>query len=495
MPPLTPTSTSEKASLPQRAPDTIHVVNAGSALTRGRRTGGVVITNVGWWIRRLAVQYRISTRPSPSAGISTTHKFMDVAAVEVSLADAQYHAGRMLAPEPLAVESSSEQWAYAVSVPLRIDSIELALPLLVSVETVVTAGELGIVLVGGDWQTLLGPVGPTLRPGRHTARLLLNRYDSSIHLVFRNDTAGGTVCVFSVHSVSIGPAPAPADDAATLSSRLSEVLSADGSRLLLRRLARSGDPEPTASHHSDAIDVVQVEALQTRLAFRTPLSYPDTSRHKPLIDWRMEVDDAPILRYLYRNFAPRRHLEFGTWEGTGACYCLEESDATVWTINLPGGERLPDGFAYSSVVNNPPPGAVPVAEADGGSVYQTDAGVFVGHKYRQAGFGHRVCQILCDSRDWDTSAYPNEFFDSVRIDGGHSEEVVLSDTRKALAVTRPGALIMWHDFCPDPTALSKFESARGVVGILAREWTAIRAHLQDAFWIHPSCLLLGIRAR
>jgi len=80
----------------------------------------------------------------------------------------------------------------------------------------------------------------------------------------------------------------------------------------------------------------------------------------------------------------------------------------------------------------------------------------VSRRYREAGFGHRVCQIYCDSRTWDTSAYPRDFFDSVLIDGGHSADVVLSDTRKAFEVTRPGALIMWHDFCPDPTVLGAF---------------------------------------
>src|SRR5581483_11246495 len=105
-----------------------------------------------------------------------------------------------------------------------------------------------------------------------------------------------------------------------------------------------------------------------------PLDYPSASRHKRFADWKMEVDDAPILRYVYRQVRPRRHLEFGTWEGTGACYCLEECDANVWTINLPDGERDPSGVR----------------------VYEGDAGASIGHRYRSAGFTDRVCQILCD---------------------------------------------------------------------------------------------------
>jgi hypothetical protein len=91
---------------------------------------------------------------------------------------------------------------------------------------------------------------------------------------------------------------------------------------------------------SRLLDVVSVIDLHERLGFATPLEYPQGSMNKSFADWKMEVDDAPILRYIYRHVRPRRHLEFGTWEGTGACYCLDECDAHVWTINLPDGERI-----------------------------------------------------------------------------------------------------------------------------------------------------------
>jgi predicted O-methyltransferase YrrM len=230
------------------------------------------------------------------------------------------------------------------------------------------------------------------------------------------------------------------------------------------------------------------------LGFEAPLEYPGESLRKPLADWKMEIDDAPILRYLYRNFRPRRHLEFGTWAGTGACYCLSECDATVWTINLPEGELIDGKPAYASTLPQAPQSAQPIRLDRDGPVYQTDAGILIGKEYRDAGFGHRVCQIYCDSREWDISAYPPGFFDSVLIDGGHSEDVVLSDTRRALAVTRPGALIMWHDFCPDPAVFDACPSVIGVIACLTRHWTEFSATLRDAFWIRPSFLLVGIRS-
>ncbi|GAG34474.1 unnamed protein product, partial [marine sediment metagenome] len=66
-----------------------------------------------------------------------------------------------------------------------------------------------------------------------------------------------------------------------------------------------------------AIATVTVEQLHNRLGFKEPLKYPPTSRNKPLTAFNMDIDDSPILRYLYRNFQPRRHLEFGTWQGGG----------------------------------------------------------------------------------------------------------------------------------------------------------------------------------
>jgi hypothetical protein len=215
----------------------------------------------------------------------------------------------------------------------------------------------------------------------------------------------------------------------------------------------------------------------------------------------MEQDDAPILRYLYQAHQPRRHLEFGTWQGGGACTCLEASDATVWTLNLPDGETKPDGtWTYGERVrdeSNAPPGAVTAnygTDEEGPRTYhRTDAGGYIGRLYRERSLGHRVCQIYCDSRKWDTSAYPRDFFDSVLIDGGHQAEVVASDTRKALAVLRPGGLVLWHDFCPLPGAAQQFESIGGVTAAIESMLPEIIPQLSALHWINPSWILLGIK--
>lgn len=253
----------------------------------------------------------------------------------------------------------------------------------------------------------------------------------------------------------------------------------------------------------ERIPTVNIDVLHSRLAFDTACSYPQASRKKSYLDWKMELDDAPIFRYLYRNFQPHRHLEFGTWEGYGTRLCLEETDATIWTLNIPFGERDPvdDGrvcYSYSddkksidALEHWAEKIGVPVDVLTGSR--RTDCIGFIGRYYLEKELGNRVCQIYCDSQKWDISNYPQGFFDSVLIDGGHSKEIVSSDTRKAFKLIRPGGLILWHDFCMDSTIYQNFQATRGVMDSVYENWDFIQSNVQDLFWIEPSFILVGIR--
>ncbi|MFB3786089.1 MAG: FkbM family methyltransferase [bacterium] len=241
-----------------------------------------------------------------------------------------------------------------------------------------------------------------------------------------------------------------------------------------------------------AQNVVPVQELHKKMGWSTPLDYPAASLRKPLIQWKMEVDDSPIFRYLYRHFRPRRHLEFGTWQGTGVLYCLEECEATVWTLNLPRGETLPDGSpAYSVPASEAPDVPAWVRPVPGG--YQTDSCGFIGRYYLERNLGKRVCQIYCDSREWDIANYPEGFFDSALIDGGHQEDIVANDTRKAMQLVRSGGLILWHDFCPRPEVLNAYECARGVYRAIQASRPWLQTHMKELFWIYPSWILMGIK--
>jgi predicted O-methyltransferase YrrM len=124
---------------------------------------------------------------------------------------------------------------------------------------------------------------------------------------------------------------------------------------------------------------------------------------------------------------------------------------------------------------------------------RTDAYGQIGRKYLQAGWGKRVCQIYADSREWDTSAYPDGFFDSCLIDGGHTADIVENDTAIATRLVRPGGLVVWHDFCPEPDVLEACDSTRDVVKFIATREAELTRFFETLLWVSPSWLLFGVR--
>ena len=223
------------------------------------------------------------------------------------------------------------------------------------------------------------------------------------------------------------------------------------------------------------------------------------SPSKNLKEFKMEADDALILKIIYKTFGPRRHLEIGTWKGFGAKLALQNSSTTVWTVNPWEGETKIDGdFAYSESVKKTPTQKawwkiLSKGKQENSATIQTDAGNQIGHLYREAQLGGRVCQIYSDSRQWDTSNYPAGFFDSVLIDGSHEPEMVVHDTRKTTPLLRSGGIMLWHDYCPDPEVIQTMSSVRGVTRGIEMLDAYLKEHFSECFWINPSWLLVGIK--
>lgn len=234
------------------------------------------------------------------------------------------------------------------------------------------------------------------------------------------------------------------------------------------------------------IKSVRVEDLHEYFGFEEKLLLSKEINAKPLDKWVMEFDDGPIFKYIYRNFKPKRHLEFGTWQGTGTFFCLSECNASVWTINLPFGEKNSYSFLASETFS-----LNKWAEFSGINKEnkRTDSIGYIGRFYLEKGLGGRVCQIYSDSRDWDISNYPVAFFDTCLIDGGHTEDIVINDTMKALSLVCSGGLILWHDYCPD--VLGKCESVTGVVSAIDKLKEKLEAEMEFFYWIYPSWILIG----
>lgn len=245
---------------------------------------------------------------------------------------------------------------------------------------------------------------------------------------------------------------------------------------------------------SAKIQVVEAGYLHRFLGFDEVFVPALTSTEKSLNQWRMEDDDAPILAYLFRNFRPRRHLEFGTWRGFGARLCAMSCNAHVWTINLPDGETLQGRPAYNSLAEDLPALAgASLFEHQGKSYVRTDSGPFVGHLYREAGLADRVTQILADSSELPLDQFNRGFFDTCLVDGGHEGHIVVADSIRALGWVRPGGLCLWHDFCPDPEVQAISPAAEDVTLTLLEHWPRISALLERAYWVHKSHVLIGVR--
>jgi predicted O-methyltransferase YrrM len=57
----------------------------------------------------------------------------------------------------------------------------------------------------------------------------------------------------------------------------------------------------------------------------------------------------------------------------------------------------------------------------------------------------KITQLFADSKDFDESPYRGRC-DLVFVDASHARSYVESDSRKALAMVRPGGFVLWHDY-------------------------------------------------
>ncbi len=58
---------------------------------------------------------------------------------------------------------------------------------------------------------------------------------------------------------------------------------------------------------------------------------------------------------------------------------------------------------------------------------------------------------------------------------------------------RPGGLCVWHDFCPDPEALSAQPAPFGVVQAIVENIARRQPLFDRLYWIRKSWILVGER--
>ena len=141
-------------------------------------------------------------------------------------------------------------------------------------------------------------------------------------------------------------------------------------------------------------------------------------------DGNVNVAELAVLNALCRTYVPKSIFEIGTFNGRTTLNLALNSDARVFTLDLPGNSSA----------------AMPIA---GGDEKYIRLPVRGGHFQ---GRGLPITQLIGDSARFDFSPWYGQI-DLVFVDGAHDYGYVVNDTDVALRLLKPeGGVIIWHDY-------------------------------------------------
>jgi hypothetical protein len=145
--------------------------------------------------------------------------------------------------------------------------------------------------------------------------------------------------------------------------------------------------------------------------------------------------EAWMLAVLARGAS--RLFEFGTCTG---------KTAYLWAANAPADARI------TTVTLAPADVAQYKREASddsGDTEFATRESGYSEFLYTGTEVAHKIEQLFGDSKTLDIAPWVGTC-DLVFVDGSHAYSYVVSDSAKALALVRPGGLVLWHDYAgPD----------------------------------------------
>ncbi len=176
---------------------------------------------------------------------------------------------------------------------------------------------------------------------------------------------------------------------------------------------------------------------------------PIQVREPVAIDGNISLAEITVMSKLVKRHNPNRLFEIGTFDGrtTLNLAANASAEAEVYTLDLPK-DKL-------SVTD------LPLETGEEKYVDQEVSGLrFLGTDCEQ-----KITQLYGDSATFDFSPFFNTV-DFIFIDGSHSYEYVLNDSKRALELLRDGqGVILWHDYGKPwwsglTTALNEMYSAR-----------------------------------
>ncbi len=181
-----------------------------------------------------------------------------------------------------------------------------------------------------------------------------------------------------------------------------------------------------------------------------PERTPFVLREPHGMDGNVSLYELIVIARVAAARQPRRILEIGTFDGRTTLNIASNTSGEVLTLDLPAADVANTGHA--------------LARGDARYVLKPGSGA----RFLGTDVAPRITQLLGDSATFDWSPHLGTF-DLIFIDGAHSRDYVLSDSRHAFRLLRPeGGIILWHDYD------GHFDGVTEAIHLLAREDRPIR---------------------
>ncbi len=135
-----------------------------------------------------------------------------------------------------------------------------------------------------------------------------------------------------------------------------------------------------------------------------------------------------LINSLIAKRSPANAFEIGTFDGRTTLNLAinMEANATIYTLDLPPRENQETAFAI------------------------TGDKKFIPNETRRLRFleseeKQKIKILYGDSASFDFSPYHGKI-DFIFVDGAHTYEYVMNDSKRALEMASPNAIIIWHDY-------------------------------------------------
>ena len=181
--------------------------------------------------------------------------------------------------------------------------------------------------------------------------------------------------------------------------------------------------------HFGYVEKAPIPLLPTvEISELVPEELPIQIREPVEADGNISLVEIAVISKLVKSRNPASIFEIGTFDGRTTLNMAANSppDARVYTLDLPSQSKteLPIDRGEEKYIDK---------EASGARFIGTDC-------------ESKITQLHGDSATFDFSPY-HDTVDMIFVDGAHSYEYVLHDSRRALKLLKDGkGLILWHDY-------------------------------------------------